>query len=67
MRQPMKPKWQKKLTRAEVKHIAETCFDNVPTLRGFRANREFHRHEIKRGQNDPCQLCRHIAIKLGLE
>ncbi len=63
----MKPKWQKKLTQAEVRHIAETCFAGKATLRGFKANREFHQLAIEKGQDDPCLECRHIAVKLGLE
>ena len=61
-------KWQKKLTRAELRHLAETCPDGQsPTLRALKANREFHRKCVEKGERDPCIQCAHIARKLGLE
>ena len=59
-------KWQKKLTKKEMKHVKDTM-DGPPTLRGIMANRVFHKEQMAKGEKEPCYECRTIAIKLGLE
>ena len=61
-------RWQSKITRAELRHLAETCPDGQrPTLRALRNNRDFHRKCIKKGEQDPCWQCASIARTLGIE
>ncbi len=57
--------WKKKLTKKELRHIAETT-DNC-LLREFTENRRWHNKEKADGRDDPCLECRHIAVKLGIE
>lgn len=59
-------RWQDKLTKKEMKHLADTCFGR-PTLAALKQNRAAHLAEVEKGNMDPCFECRSIAIKLGLE
>lgn len=55
-------KWQKGLTAAEWKHLAETCGEDCrPTLRALKNNLE-----VQRRMEFNCWICRSIARKLGL-
>jgi hypothetical protein len=54
-------KWQKKLTKKELKHLQEV---HVTTLRAFVQLRKDQNAQVWK---DPCFDCRHIAIKLGIE
>lgn len=58
-------RWQEKLTKHEFNHIKTTTIDG--TLREFKRNRAAHLKEVASGKDDPCFVCRHIAIKLGVE
>ena len=60
----MKPKWQKKLKKSEIKHINKTT--DSGTLTQFKSNRKFHLGKIADGEIDPCFDCKMIASKLGL-
>lgn len=65
-------KWQKKLTKKELRHVVES---GGRTLEGFKRNREGQmkmkeEHKIRfkdEGNHEPCFMCRGIAIKLGIE
>ena len=61
----MKAKWQRKLTKKEIKHIKETT--DRGTLIEFKRNHI--QHEIWREEfpenSDPCRECREIAKKLN--
>lgn len=59
-------RWQKKLTKKEMKHLRETC-DGPPTLAALRRNREHQRQQKGESGIEPCWDCRLIAKKLGLE
>ena len=61
-----KGRWQDKLNKQDMKHLRETM-KGTPTLKGLKANREFHRKCMAEGESDPCRECAHIAVKLGLE
>lgn len=55
-------KWMKKLTGAEIRHIAETSSNGKPTLRSLKLNLQ--------GQKEigcECHECLMIAAKLGLQ
>jgi len=54
-------KWQKKLTKAELKHVKDSTVNC--TLKGLKRNREFQ----KRQTPDACYECKAIASKLGIE
>ena len=57
-----KPKWMRKLTAKDLKHLKEGLSMGKPTLRAFRLAREEQRkHSID------CPECKRIAIKIGLE
>ena len=58
-------KWQKKLTKKQLKHIKETTDGGL--LREFKSNREFHKKEKAAGKGELCFECRTIARRLGLE
>lgn len=64
-------RWQKKLTKKEIKHLRETII-GPPTLRAFKVNLEFQRkcdaENEKRDNRFPmtCMECHFIAKKLGL-
>jgi hypothetical protein len=59
-------RWQDKLTKKELKHLAETCFGR-PTLAALKRNREGHRETKAKTGVEPCYDCRHIALKLEVE
>jgi hypothetical protein len=58
-------KWQKKLTKKQLRHIKETTDGGL--LREFKRNREAHNKEKAAGKSEPCWECRTIARRLGLE
>lgn len=60
-------RWQKKLTKKELKHLREM---GITTLGQARKNAE-HQKQMRddpqrRGLSDPCWECRTINTKLGL-
>ena len=55
---------EKKLTKAELKHIRETT--NGFTLASFKRNIAKHREEEAKDGTCPCFDCRIIARKLGV-
>jgi len=57
-----KPKWQKNLTKDEIKHLSETCRTGKPNLASFKRNREWQIAE-----NVECFHCESIARKLGMD
>ena len=65
-------KWQKKLTKKELKHMKE---NNCGTLKAFAwlrsCQREHRIDAIEKGFSpgiaEPCFECKHIAMKLGIE
>jgi hypothetical protein len=58
-------RWQKKLTKKELKHIKETT--NRGTLSEFKSNREAQIAQKLSLNMEPCWECRIIASKLGIE
>ncbi len=59
-----KPKWQRGLTKAELKHLKEI---DALTKKAFIYNNNYHnsvRNEA--GAVEPCYACKGIALKLGL-
>jgi hypothetical protein len=60
-----KMKWQKRITKKELKHVKEMCGG---TLQAFKQTREQQRKDKARNPDiEPCWDCRRIARKLGLE
>jgi hypothetical protein len=59
-------KWQKKLTKTEMRHLKETI-GTRPTLEAFRNNRKGQLEFRGAGDIEPCWDCRRIAQKLGIE
>ena len=63
-------KWQKKITKKEMKHLKKWCTGNV-TLTGI--SRTFAAQAKTRAENnndpalEPCWECKWIANKLGFE
>ena len=63
----MKPKWQKPLTKKEIKHIRDIA--GCRSLSRFKRNVEGQnemRKQTPGAHAEPCWECRHIARKLGL-
>ena len=56
-----KPKWAKKLTAKELKHIAEGSSSGRPTLASLKANLAG-----QAATGCECWECRSIGVKLGL-
>jgi hypothetical protein len=57
-------KWQKKLTKKELRHVKEWCGG---TLAGLKSTREHQKLMAEQGKALPCFECQSIAQKLGLE
>ena len=60
--------WTKKLTKRELKHLAETSSTGKPSLRELRENLAEQRSQVaNRSPMSRCWTCEGIARKLGLE
>ncbi len=60
-------RWQKKLTKKELKHVKEWVGD---TLTAFKAQAKYLTEARKNRGNDfsePCYTCKTIAGKLGIK
>lgn len=60
----MKPKWQQKLTKKELKHVKESA--GCKTLEAFKRTVAQHEGWRREGRSEPCWDCKLIARKLGL-
>lgn len=64
-----KPKWQRPLTRREMRHLATEA--GCRTLKQFKKTVEAHNEMRCNNGHDPrlepCWICKGIAIKLELE
>ncbi len=59
-----KPKWQRQLTKTELKHMKEV---DAMTKKAFTSNNAHHNNMRNRaGAVEPCYACKGIALKLGL-
>ncbi len=61
-----RPRWQRKLTKAEIKHIRETT--DTGSLAQFKRNLEWQRERDTENPDGPvtCLECRHIANVIGI-
>ncbi len=59
-------RWQKKLTKKEMKHVKESIVGR-PTLAAIKSNRKFQREMLDSSGYEPCWACKFIAVKLGIE
>jgi len=59
------PKWLKKLTAAERRHLREDA--GVTSLAAFKRTRKAHAEMKAKDGQEPCWTCLDIARKLGLE
>lgn len=61
----MKPKWQSKLTKKELRHLKEDA--GCKTLRAFARTVEIQEEMRRKNPSiEPCWDCKFIARKLGL-
>jgi hypothetical protein len=59
------PKWQKKLTKTQIKHINETSAGTLRSLKINLKSQALLRHSMPKDGFDPCPICREIAERLG--
>jgi hypothetical protein len=60
-----KPKWQKPLTKTEIRHLKEMGVTTLKAARKNFAHQKKMRSSAPEPMLEPCWDCRHIAKKMG--